>query len=140
MGVTQAVFWNLLFFIPCSMSINLALLFVQMKGKLSWRRWCFGAILYLIAAAILVGTAIADDIPFEENSKALRTAEYVGSLIFLLMQAHYFMFLYTGYRRMQQAVDEYFDHERKDLLGWMGRSVTMLAIITLFVPFAIFQE
>ena len=140
MGVTQGVFWNLLFFIPCTISINLALLFVQQKGKLSWRKWCFGGVLYLIVAGILVGTAIYDGIPFEEESKALRTAEYVGSIIFLLMQGHYFLFLYSGYRRMQKAVDEYYDRERKDLLGWMGRSVTMLAIITLFVPYAIFQE
>ena len=86
MGVTQAVFWNLLFFIPCTVSINLALLYVQRKGKLNWRIWCFGVVLYLIAAGVLVGTALSDHIPFEEESEALRRAEYFGSVIFLLMQ------------------------------------------------------
>ena len=140
MGVTQAVFWNLLFFIPCTISINLALLYVQRKGKLNWRIWCFGVVLYLIVAGVLVGTALSDHIPFEEESEALRRAEYFGSFVFLLMQGHYLLFLFKGYLRMQRAVEEYFDHERHDLLGWMGRSVTMLAVITLFVPVVIFQE
>ena len=140
MGVTQAVFWNLLFFIPCSISINLALLFVQQKGRLKKKDWCVGGALYLVAAVLLLVAALGDGIPFEQESALLRTAEYVGSTLFLLMQLYYFLLLYKGYRRMQQAVDEFYDHERKDLLGWMGRSVTMLAIITMFVPVAIFQE
>ena len=140
MGVTQGVFWNLIFFMPTTISINLALLYVQRKGRISGKEWNVGGALYLIALTLLVITAIADGIPFEQESRPLRIAEYIGSTLFLLMQAHYFMLLYKGYRRMQQAVDEFFDHERKDLLGWMGRSVTMLAIITLLVPIAIFQE
>jgi len=140
MGVTQAVFWNLIFFIPCTVTINLALLYVQQKGRIALLNWCFGPVLYVIALIQLVATALVDGIPFEQESQALRIAEYVGSGLFLLIQSHYFLSLYKGYRRMQRAVDEYFDHERKDLLGWMGRSVTMLAFITLFVPIVIFQE
>lgn len=140
MGVTQGVFWNLLFFMPCTISINLALLYLQQKGRITRWDWNLGGVLYLIALSVLVITAIADGIPFEQESKPLRIAEYVGSGFFLLMQTHYFLLLYRGYRRMKHAVDEYFDRERSDLLGWMGRSVTMLAVITLFVPFAIFQE
>lgn len=140
MGLTQGVFWNLIFFMPCTISINLAILYVQQKGRIDRWDWNIGGVLYLIALALLVITAIADGIPFEQESKPLRIAEYIGSGLYLLMQGHYFFLLYRGYQRMKHAVDEYYDRERNDLLGWMGRSVTMLAAITLFVPFAIFQE
>lgn len=140
MGVTQGVFWNLIFFMPCTISINLALLYVQRKGQISSKEWNVGGTLYLIVLTLLIVTDLADGIPFEQESRPLRIAEYVGSSLYLLMQAHYFMLLYKGYRHMQRAVDEFFDHERNDLLGWMGRSVTLLAIITMFVPIAIFQE
>ena len=44
------------------------------------------------------------------------------------------------YRRLQRAVDEYFDRERRDLLGWMARSVNLLALLALMVPVAIFFQ
>ena len=89
MGVTQGVFWNLLFFMPCTISINLALLYLQQKGRITRLDWNLGGVLYLIALSVLVITAIADGIPFEQESKPLRIAEYVGSGFFLLMQTHY---------------------------------------------------
>ena len=140
MGVTQAVFWNLLFFMPCSISINMAILFVQQKGHIDKKNVWGGVAMYLMTVALLFGVALTDDTPFEQESALLRAAEYVGATLFLITQSYYFVLLYKGYRRMQRAVDEYYDHERNDLLGWMGRSVTMLAFITMFVPFAIFQE
>ena len=140
MGVTQAVFWNLLFFMPCSISINMAILSVQQKGHINKYDVWGGVTMYIVAAVLLLGVALTDDIPFEQESGMLRAAEYVGATLFLITESYYFVSLYKGYRRMQRAVDEYYDHERNDLLGWMGRSVTMLAIITMFVPFAIFQE
>lgn len=140
MGVTQGVFWNLVFFMPCTISINLAILYVQQKGCIRRQHWMVCGTLYLIAMVLLVGTVMIDGIPFEQESKALRIAEYIGSGMFLLIQSYFFLLLYRGYRRMQLAVDEYFDHERRDLLGWMGRSVIMLAVLSLFVPIVIFLE
>ena len=140
MGVTQGVFWNLVFFMPCTIALNLAILYVQQKGRIRQLEWIVGGTLYLTAMAVLTGAAMTDGIPFEQDSSPLRTAEYIGSGLYLLMQSYYFILLYRGYRRMQLAVDEYFDHERKDLLGWMGRSVTMLAVLSLFVPIVIFLE
>ena len=140
MGVTQGVFWNLIFFMPCTICMNIALLYVQQKGHIKRLEWLLGVLLYVMALVLLVTTSIADGIPFEEESAPLRTVEYIGAALFLAMEGHYFVQLYKGYQRMRHAVDNYFDHERDDLLGWMGRSVTMLAVITMFVPFAIFQE
>ena len=140
MGVTQSVFWNLLFFMPCAISINLALLYLQQKGLIRCIDWLLGGLLYLLAVVLLVVTAISDGVPFEEESVELRMAEYYGSALFLAMQLYYTIMLTKGYLRMKRAVDEYYDRQRNDLLGWMGRSVTMLAVVTLFVPFAIFQQ
>lgn len=140
MGVTQGVFWNLVFFMPCTISLNLAILYVQQKGRISRLDWIVGGTLYLVAMVLLFGVAKTDGIPFEIESSPLRTAEYIGSTLFMAMQGYYFVQLYRGYRRMTKAVDEYFDHERRDLLGWMGRSVTMLAVLSLFVPIVIFLE
>lgn len=140
MGVTQGVLLNLLLFMPASMLISVALLSVQRKGRVGLADWLFGCILFGIAVLVLGLTVQLDNVPIEKESQALRQAEYVVALLFICMQCWFFRLHYKGFKRLQLAVDEYFDRERSDLLGWMGRSVTMLAFLSLFVPVALFFE
>ena len=78
--------------------------------------------------------------PIESESQPLQWAEYAGAVLFIMMQGYYFHLHLREYPRLQRAVDEYFDRERRDLLGWMVRSVMLLALLTILVPVAIFFQ
>ena len=140
MGVNQAVFINLLFFVPCTLSMSLAILFVQRQGHVTYHEWMMGWRLCAVMAAILIATVLADGIPFREYSPALRTAEYIGAAIYLIIQSFYFILHVREYHRMRNAVSEYYDRDRNDLLGWMGLSIVVLALVALFVPAVIFVQ
>ena len=140
MGITQAVMWNLLFFIPCSWLFSIAVLYMQRQGQLRRMDWWVGAVICIVSALILIVTATADGVPFKEESKALRTAEYVSAGLYVVMQLYYFVNEYREYRRMRRAVEEYYDHECSDMLAWMGHSVKLLTVLALFAPFVIFAE
>ena len=140
MGITQAVLWNLLLFLPATLHINMAMLYVQRRGVVNWKEWLLGGAVCLLNAVILVTTLLADGVPLKGESQALQWAEYAGAVLFMLMQGYYFRIHFKEYMRLQRAVDEYFDRERRDLLGWMARSVTLLALLTMMVPFAIFFQ
>lgn len=140
MGVTQAVFVNLLLFMPASLLINMAVLYVQRSGKVGSKEWIVGGTFCGLAAITLLVTVFFDGVSLPFDSMLLRRAEYVGAGLYMLMQCYFFMLLYREYQRLQQAVDEYYDRERKDLLRWMGLSVRLTALLTLFIPFAIFFE
>ena len=140
MGISQAVLWNLLLFMPASVLINMAVLYIQRRGSGSRREWLSGAAVCTLNALILFTTLLFDGIPLAEESKALTWAEYVSAMLFLLMQCYYLQTHLVEYRRLQRAVDEYFDRERRDLLGWMARSVNLLALMAIMVPIAIFFQ
>ena len=43
MGVTQAVLWNLLLFVPATMLVNMAIFCLQRRGVVGRRHWLVGA-------------------------------------------------------------------------------------------------
>lgn len=140
MGVTQAVFLNLLLFMPAALFINMAILNVQRRGRVSPKEWTVGVVICGIVAVGLLATVALDGVPLPGESQPLRSAEYVGAGFFMLMQCYYFILQIREYKRLQLAVDEYFDRERHDLLRWMGLSVHLLTLIALAVPLGIFFE
>ncbi len=140
MGVVQAVLWNLLLFMPAAMLVNMAILYVQRQGRVGRKEWIIGGSLCTLNAIILVTVLMADGVPLESESPTLERAEYVGAILFAMMQSHFFQIHFKEYRRLQLAVDEYFDRDRHDLLGWMLRSTTLLASLTILVPIAIFFQ
>ena len=140
MGVSQAVLWNLLFFLPAGVLINIAVLYIQRRGNVSRRGWLWGGAACGLNTLILVTTLLVDGIPMAEESAPLRRAEYASAVLFLVIQCYYLQMHLKEYRRLQQAVDEFYDHERRDLLGWMARSVILLGMMALMVPLAIFFQ
>ena len=140
MGVTQAVFLNLLLFMPAALFINMAILNVQRRGRVSLKEWTVGVVACGIVAVGLVATVLFDGVPLPVESPSLRSVEYVGAALYMLMQCHYYYLQVREYKRLQLAVDEYFDHERHDLLRWMGLSVHLLTVMALLVPLGIFFE
>ena len=140
MGVTQAVLLNLLLFMPAALFINMAILNVQRQGRVSPKEWMVGVLACGIVAVGLLATVTLDGVSLSVESSVLRSAEYVGAALFMLMQGHYYYLQIREYKRLQLAVDEYFDRERHDLLRWMGLSMHLLTLMALVVPLGIFFE
>lgn len=140
MGVTQGVFLNLLFFTPASLLCSMAILYVQRQGSVTRQEWLVPCVICGVSVVVLIGTALLDGVPIAEDSSALRMVEYVSSVLYVLMQTFLFRLQYATYRRMELAVDEYYDRERHDLFGWMGWSMKTMAVLAFFVPLIIFLE
>ena len=140
MGVTQAVCCNLLFFTPATLLCGMSILYVQRQGRISKSEWLGASVPCVLAAIILIGTVLLDGIPLRKESTALRTAEYVASVLYVLMQAHIFTMQYKAYKQLEQAVDEYYDRSRRDLFGWMGLSMKTMTLLAFIVPLIIFMQ
>ena len=140
MGVTQAVWCNLLFFTPATLLCGMSILYVQRQGRISKSEWLGTSVPCVLAAIILIGTVLLDGIPLREESTALRTAEYVASVLYVLMQTHIFTMQYKAYKQLELAVDEYYDRSRRDLFGWMGLSMKTMTLLAFIVPLVIFMQ
>ncbi len=140
MGVTQGVFLNLLFFTPASLLCSMAILYVQRQGSVTRREWLLPSVICGVSVVILIGAVLLDGVHIAEDSPKLRMAEYVSSVLYVLMQSFLFKYQYVAYKRLEQAVDEYYDRERRDLFGWMGWSMKTMAVLAFFVPVVIFLE
>ena len=138
MGLNQAIFVNLLFFIPCTLSMSLAILYVQRQGGVKYNEWMVGWRLYALVAIVLIVTVFFDGVPFAQDSPALRKAEYFGAAVYLIIQTHYFVLHVREYRRLKRAISEYYDSDRNDLLRWMGFSIIIMALFALLVPVIMF--
>ena len=140
MGVTQGVLLNLLFFTPASLLCSMAILYLQRQGQISRKEWLTSWGICVLSIILLLGTVLTDGIPIEQDSRSLRMAEYVGSLLYVVMQSYIFIRQYKAYIQIRQAVDEYYDRSRRDLFGWMGLSMRAMAVLAFFVPLVIFMN
>jgi AraC-like DNA-binding protein len=140
MGVTQAVWCNLLFFTPASLLCGMSILYVQRQGRVSWKEWLGVSVPCVVAAIILIGTVVLDGIPLREESAPLRTAEYIASVLYVVMQSGIFTMQYKAYKQLELAVDEYYDRSRRDLFGWMGLSMKTMTLLAFIVPLVIFMQ
>ena len=140
MGITQAVLCNLLFFTPASLLCGMAILYVQRQGHISRKEWLICSSICALSAILLIGATVLDGIPFQQESTALRTAEYVSSVLYVLMQSHIFTMQYKSYKQLELAVNEYYDRSRLDLFGWMGLSMKTMTLLAFIVPIVIYHS
>lgn len=140
MGVTQGVCCNLIFFTPATLLCGMAILYVQRQGRVTLREWMTGGGICALAILLLIGVALLDGRPLREESPLLRWSEYVASVLYVMMQSYIFKHQYLSYKRLEQAVDEYYDRSRRDLFGWMGWSMKTMAVLAFFVPVVIFMK
>ena len=140
MGVTQAVCCNLMFFTPASLLCSMAILYVQRQGRIDRRQWLTAGGICALVPIILIGVMLTDGVPLRDESPMLRMAEYVGAVLYAMMQSYLFKHQYTTYKRLERAVDEYYDRSRRDLFGWMGWSMKTMAVLAFFVPVVIFMQ
>ncbi len=139
-GVTQAVLFNLLFFTPASLLCSMAVLYVQRQGRVTPREWWTAGGICALSIILLIGVALFDGVSLAEESTALCMAEYVGAILYVAMQSYIFKQQYVVYKRLEQAVDEYYDRSRRDLFGWMGWSMQAMTVLAFFVPVVIFMK
>ena len=140
MGVTQAVFVNLLFFVPCSWQFSMAMLYLQRNGKIFRREKISGIVAYITMVAVLLAGGLMKGDSLLDYTPEFRMAEYVAAIIYSAMQFYYCWLNIMGFRRLHRALDNYYDHDKDDLLRWMERSVSLLLLSGILVPPTIFAS
>lgn len=140
MGVTQAVLVNLIFFIPSSWTISLALLYLQRQGHVNRIDKMVGGFIWAVAL-LMMGVAVATDgQELWSGSSELHNAEVVSSILYLTMQGHYSWKHAKYLRAMRLALQNYYDREMDGMLAWMKISIIVLMILALMVPSLIFVQ
>ena len=140
MGVTQGVFVNLLFFVPCAWQMSLGVLYLLRNGKISRQEWTIGIVGYIVMVAVLlIGGLMNGHTPLDDTPQ-MRMGEYAAATIYSLMQFYYCGLNFHEFRRIHRALNNFYDHDKSDLLKWMEHSVGLLSLSGLFVPFTIFAS
>lgn len=140
MGVTQGVFINLLFFVPSAWMLSLSVLYLLRNGKIQKHEWLIGIAGYLIMVAILLAGGLVNGGSPLDDTHEMRIAEYASACIYSIMQFCYCWLNVREFQRLHRALDNFYDHDKSGLLQWMERSVLLLSLSGLFVPFTIFAS
>ena len=140
MGVTQAVFVNLLFFVPCVWQVSLGVLYLQRNGNILRHEWWAGIAAYAVLVAVLLTGGMMNGNSMLDDTPEIRIAEYVAACIFSVIQLYYSWLNMREFRRLRRALNNFYDHDKEDLLRWMERSVLLLSLGGIFAPFTIFTS
>ena len=138
MGVTQAVMVNLLFFIPSAWLISSAVLNLLRQGMVKRHEWLAGVGVYIAVVAILIGANLIDGQPVLTDTAEMRWAELASAVLYMLMQFFYASLNLREWIRLKRALDNYYDHEKHDVIRWLRSGTLMLSVAALFAPGAIF--
>ncbi len=137
-GVTQGVLANLLFFVPASGLMSLTVLNLQRQGRLTaLERWVWVAVSFLVTAALAVVVA-TDGHPISQLSERVWWTEIVLGMVYGAMQIYYSLMQFRELERMQAAIENYYDSERKGLTRWMKHAIGMTGLLAMLVPVFIF--
>ena len=137
-GVTPAVLINLAFFIPASALMSLTVLNLERQGHLrsieKWG-WLMGWVTAMGTLAIVVWT---DGRPLENLSERVHWTEVAISFLYTAMQMWYSFMQFRELKRMEAAIENYYDRERKGLTRWMKHAIAVTGLMAVFVPVLIF--
>lgn len=139
-GVTQAVFVNLLFFIPCAVLISLSVLNLQRQGRIRLCEYLVGPVTWVVAAGIMVTVGQMNGCQLMSDTPEMRNAEMIASVCYAAMQLYYAYLETLELRRMRLALANYYDRERSNLLNWMRWSVGVLSVLALMAPILIYLQ
>lgn len=137
-GITQAVLVNLAFLLPASVLMNLSILNLQRQGQLSRIEKWIGAVVWILVMAILAITVWSDGHPLEKLSDKVRVVEICLGLVYGLLQLYYTILQFREFERMQVAIENYYDRERRGLTRWMKHAIGINGLLAIFVPVLIF--
>lgn len=138
LGITQAVLVNLTFFIPASALMSLAVLNLQRQGRLfALERWGWIVAWLIVVTGLTVAVAM-DGNPIESLSERVRWTEVTMGIVYAGMQVYYTIMQMHELQRMQDAIENYYDSERKGLTIWMKHAMAVTGLMAIFVPMLIF--
>lgn len=137
-GVTPAVFVNLLFFIPCSYCLSLCVLNLLRQARLRPLEWLAGPLTLLIAAGIMADAYMTNGLQPLADTPQMRRAEVTAGICYSIMQIYYTSLQIAELRRIRQALANYYDRERGNLLNWMLHTSAVLATIAIMLPVLIY--
>ena len=140
MGVTQAAMLNIVLFIPCSALLSLSVLNLQRQGRVQRSEWYVVLPTWLLSTGLIAWGAFTDGKPLLVSTDRLLWAEVASSCIYAAMQLFFSVKHIREVRRMQLALDSYYDHERRGLLDWLRVSIVVLSLLSLSVPVLIFAS
>ena len=138
LGITQAVMVNLIFFIPCSWLMSLAVLYLQQQGRVTIVDRYIGVVTWLAVLAAMGVAAAVDGQPLMAGTTEIRNAEIISSCLYAAMQGYYACKQAANVRAMSNALHNYFDRNQDNMLRWMQMSVFILVVLALMVPAMIF--
>lgn len=137
-GVTQAVLINLTLFVPASALMSLSVITLGRQKKLSnIEKWGWLAVWLVIMGSLAIAV-ITDGNPLERLSERVRWTEAAMSFIYGVMQMWYSGLQLRELQRMQAAIENYYDRDRRGLTQWMKYAVAITALMAIFVPLLIF--
>ena len=140
MGVTQAVFVNLVLFVPASWTISLSILHLQRQGRIGRvERWA-GGVAWAVTLALLCTAAAIDGQPLLSDTKPLHRAEVVASIVYLATQGYYSGKHLRSIVAMRRTLQDYYDRDTDGMLRWMKLSILVLMVLAWLVPLLIFVE
>ena len=138
MGITQAVLVNLTFFVPASSLMNLTILNLQRLGRLTWlERWGWVGVTLVVTACLAIAVA-TDGHPIGQLSERVMRTEVVMSLLYAILQSYYCFLQFKELLRVEDAIENYYDNERKGLTQWMKHAIGVNGMLAVFVPMLIF--
>lgn len=114
MGITQAVMVNLLFFVPCSAILSLAMLNLQ-QGYLERKVWILALASTLIIWTLLGIASAIDDQPLAAGSIPLQQAEYASSIIYAIMMCYFCFKQLHNDRRLKRTLENYYSKPKRIL-------------------------
>ena len=138
MGVTQAVLVNLALLLPASGLMSLAILNLQRQGRLTTiERWLWLTVSLLVITVLTV-TVWTDGYPLEQLSERVRWTEIGLGVVYAAMQIYYSMMEFRELQRMEAAIENYYDSERRGLTLWIKHAIGVTGLMAVFVPVFIF--
>lgn len=138
MGVAQAVLVNIALLLPASGLMSLAILNLQRQGRLTtFERWLWPAVSLLVIAVLAV-VVWTDGHPLEQLSERVRWTEIGLGVVYAAMQIYYSMMEFRELQRMEAAVENYYDRERRGLTQWIKHAIGVTGLMAVFVPVFIF--
>ena len=138
--VTKSALVNLLFFIPAVAIMNVGMLNLQRQGHLRRMDWLVGAVTWAVCAIILLAANPTVGQPVLTETVRLRTAEYISSALFGLMQIGYLFLLAREDVRMKRALANYYDRDMSAMLRWIELSIMILALMGVIAPPLLFAH
>ncbi len=138
MGVTQAVLVNLALLLPASGLMSLTILNLQRQGRLTtFERWLWPTVSLLVIVVLAVAVW-ADGNPIERVSERVRWTEIALGVVYAVMQIYYSVMEFRELQRMEAAIENYYDSERKGLTQWIKHAIGVTGLMAVFVPVFIF--